>query len=449
MNARVIQKARTLEELRLVCRAEPLDSDMLRSFFVETGQARDAHRNIRDQIRTTLAGTHDARILFYGHRGCGKSTELNKLSEELAGEFKVLKFSVENEMNMSQVYAEDLLLVLCEQLLRFAIDSKLRVNKKLLEPVNKYFATATTTQSGRRGSSLSASAGGKTGASPLLEALIGLFASFSAEIRTSTSLEETVVARLRKRPADLLHHANMLINAVREAMPEGTRLLIMVEDLDKLDIDVAYPVFVRNVNLLCGLHTDIIYTIPVFLFFSPDVEAFRPKFDAVFRLPMIKTLEPPDNKAEPGFETVRNIVLARVDRSLITGDALDLLVEKTGGVLRHVFQVLNDVALMTNVPIPIDSATIRVGLDALRSELWKQIALPRQSFPGAPKSGDELFERLAEYARKQHRGDKPKPSSDAVNQILLRSCVLVEYNGTHWLGVHPLVVEALESENRL
>lgn len=70
-------------------------------------------------------------------------------------------------------------------------------------------------------------------------------------------------------------------------------------------------------------------------------------------------------------------------------------------------------------------------------------ALPRQSFPGAPADSSDLFARLGEYAREQRAGNKPKPMSDAINQILLRSCVLVEYNGTHWLGVHPLVDEAL------
>jgi energy-coupling factor transporter ATP-binding protein EcfA2 len=444
-----IAKARSIDELRWICRAEALEADMLRSFFVETGAARDPHRNIRDQIRTTLAGITDARILFYGHRGCGKSTELNKLSEELAAGYAVVKFSVEKEMNMTQVFTEDLLLVICEQLLRFASFSNLHVEPALLDPVNRFFAEITTTQTAGRDAAIAASAGARAGIPDFLSSLLSIFASLSADIRTSTSQKETAVSRVRKRPADLLHNANSIINAVRDALPKGKRLLVIVEDLDKLDIDTAYPIFVRNVNLLCGLDTNIIYTIPVFLFFSPDVEAFRSKFDAVFRLPMIKTSEPPDTDVKTGFDTVRAVVLARVEQSLIADEALDLLVRKTGGVLRHIFQALNDVALMTNVPVPIDAAHIRVALDSLRAELWKQIALPREDFPGRPQSGDELFKRLADYAREQRRGAKPLPKSDGVNQILLRSCVLVEYNGAHWLGVHPLIVEALEGEHLL
>jgi predicted GTPase len=114
MEAKKIHKARTIAELRNVCRAQPLEDEMLREFFVETQKARDPHRSIRDQIRTILSETVDARILFYGHRGCGKSTELNRLTVELQKEYAVLKFSVETQMNMTQVYVEDLLLVLCE-----------------------------------------------------------------------------------------------------------------------------------------------------------------------------------------------------------------------------------------------------------------------------------------------------------------------------------------------
>jgi hypothetical protein len=62
---------------------------------------------------------------------------------------------------------------------------------------------------------------------------------------------------------------------------------------------------------------------------------------------------------------------------------------------------------------------------------------------------DELYNRLADYGRKQQNGEKPRPVSDSVNQLLLKPCALVEYNGEGWFGVHPLVIENLKDLGRL
>ena len=69
------QKASTLEELRRVCRPMPLTGKQLEVFFVETDLARDPHQETRRRIKGALEGGDPPRVLFYGHRGCGKSTE--------------------------------------------------------------------------------------------------------------------------------------------------------------------------------------------------------------------------------------------------------------------------------------------------------------------------------------------------------------------------------------
>jgi hypothetical protein len=227
---------------------------------------------------------------------------------------------------------------------------------------------------------------------------------------------------------------------------------VIVEDMDKLDLKQAREIYVNNANLLTGLDVRIIYTIPIYLFHSPDANAFRSRFSTPIPLPMIKVTEPkPDGKTKrtEGFKTVRKIVFERIDSKLIQGPALDMLIERTGGVLRHVFEVLQRVATMADVTQPIREKHVEYGLGQVRKELWQMIALPIDSVPGAPESVEVLYERLCECAAKQWAGEKPMCNSDAINQILLKSCALVEYNGEGWLGVHPLVIENLVKLGRL
>jgi len=110
---------------------------------------------------------------------------------------------------------------------------------------------------------------------------------------------------------------------------------------------------------------------------------------------------------------------------------------------------LETTALMANSKTPLQVEQIEYGLKQLRKEFWQQVTLPYDKLPGGPESGEDLYDRLTEYAVKQLKGERPPPKADAINQILLRSCALVEYNGEGWFGVHPLVIENLKALGRL
>jgi hypothetical protein len=51
---------------------------------------------------------------------------------------------------------------------------------------------------------------------------------------------------------------------------------------------------------------------------------------------------------------------------------------------------------------------------------------------------------LEECFRGQSSGSPCKPGGSTIDQVLLKSCALVEYNGDRWLGVHPLVQDILK-----
>ena len=440
-------RAKTLDDIRRLCTPAPLEGDELNDFFVETDAARDPHQKTRERLKQSLDCKEDARLLFYGHRGCGKSTELNKFLLEQGDRFLPVKFSVQSEMTASNVRAEDLMLVITERVLDVANANGLKVNHKSLAKVQAYFEEhARTTKTSTR--TTARAGGGIDAKSSVMGKLLGFFVTLRGDIQHDSYSENTMLAKVRKRPAELLEQANLVIEAVRSGLPPEQRLLIVVEDIDKLDLKLAREMYVNNATLLAGIRTNIIYTIPVFLFHSPDAGSFRPYFDDVIPLPMIKVTDPPKKRAV-GFETIKRIVLSRVEDVLISADALELLIEKTGGVLRQVFQVLHTISVMADVKPPIQKEQVQYGLDQLKKEFWQQVSLPYETFDGVPKSVNDLYERLTEYAKKQLKGEKAPPVADPTNQVLLKSCALIEYNGQGWFGVHPLVIENLRAMGRI
>lgn len=440
-------KATTPEDIRRLCSPAPLEGKMMR-YFMETDSARDSHQNTRQLLKQALESENDVRILFYGHRGCGKSTELNKLLGEVAETFLPVKFDVQTEMPPLSMHAEDLILVILERVFDTLNTHEISVDEHILKGVYDYFAQTTEITEKTREATMQAGAGVDTGNS-VLGNLCGLFATFRSDIKAGGKSESTSVRELRKRPGELLVQANLILGSARNGLKDtDQRLLVVIEGLDKVGIEQARELFIENVKLLTGLDTDIVYTIPIWLFHSPDAGAFTPSFDETIGQPMIKVRHPGGEPAEEA-DVVKKIVMARLADSAIEEEAVDLLVDKTGGVLRHAFQVLHTAAAMSDVAIPLACKHIRYGLDKLRQELARQVTLPRDNHEWGDLTVSGLFDRLQEYAQLQESGNPIPIVSDPANQILLQSCALVEYNGEGWLGVHPLIVEHLEKMGRL
>jgi hypothetical protein len=438
-------KAATLQDVRRVCSLGPLNTtDELNQYWVDTDSARSPGFSLRRRIKSQLEDEQDRQILVYGHGGSGKSTELAKLVGELGSNFFPVTFSIREEMNLTAVQAEDILLVLIERLLREVQKIGITLENSVVEPVHRYFADVKKSTSSGRQSSAQAAGEAGAGSGPLAS-LLKLLVEVKGEIKLSVHSEETVVAALRKRPADLLLQIKIILNAVRQSLPKGQRLLLIVEDLDKLDIASAKRIFIDNVSVLAGITADIIYTVPIFTFHSPDARILRDNFRDC-GLAMIKVLNPDGTRA-PGFDVVKQIVLCRVEQSVIAEEALDLLIEKSGGVLQHVFEVLRNAALLDDAKPPLTKTNIKSALQAKQNEFWSEITWPIPTPEG--RTTPQLYDRLQEYAKKQLRGERNLPLVDEINQILLRSCALVEYNGERWYGVHPLVIDNLKALGRI
>ena len=440
-----------LRDLRRLCRLGALEPDELDSYWIDTDAARDPQSSLRHRIMDKLEEAldenlekeeKDVQILVYGHGGSGKSTELVKLvKDDLGDAFFAVRFSAFEHLDLLSITAEDILVVIAEQTVKAANDFGLQIPDSELKPIYNWFAKEEVSLTDGSQSSLEIQAEAGVG-STALSMLAKLMASIKGDIKLSSDREHLRVLQLRKSPSALVNQVNLLIDIVRGALPPSQRLLIIVEDTDKLDIAAARRVFIENVNLLTSITANIIYTIPIFTFHSPDAAILRNKFGACLSLPMIKVAESNGDRAA-GFETVRQIIRRRISTEWLTEDAAELLIVKTGGVLQHVFEVLNTAASMTTAILPLQEEHVLYGLGRKTREFYNEITLPYGGIPGEDLKVQDLYDRLAEDALVQLAGESNPPKTDAINQVLLKCCALVEYNGKSWHGVHPLVIDIL------
>jgi hypothetical protein len=84
-----------------------------------------------------------AKVTFTGHRGCGKSTELLRLENDLAGRFTALHFfATEDEIIGDYDYAE-LFLDLVDALVRKFQEDEIPLDERLAEDISTWFAEVT------------------------------------------------------------------------------------------------------------------------------------------------------------------------------------------------------------------------------------------------------------------------------------------------------------------
>jgi signal recognition particle GTPase len=93
--------------------SRPLAGESMRKFYVD-----DFTKDITHSIIKTIQITERFRkILIIGHTGCGKSTILNKVAEELKDQYHVVAFSVADKLNLMDIETIDILTTIYLQLI--------------------------------------------------------------------------------------------------------------------------------------------------------------------------------------------------------------------------------------------------------------------------------------------------------------------------------------------
>jgi hypothetical protein len=438
------QPAETLEAARTNCSPQPLTGSDLSDFWVETESARDELTSFRDSLADVLGQDTAQKVLVHGHRGCGKSTEINKFVAGLGPDWLVVSLKSGDFLPVSGNEAADVLLAACTRLIEVAREQGLPVNEGSLDPVVAFFDATVVTRTDSREAGLTAEAGASA-AEGLLSRLIGLKARLVAALKFGSRTEQSTVHRVRQRKGELCAAASALGQAVEFAWQSRrgpqARLLLVIEDLDKLGLADARQIFVRNGRILSEVRLRAIYTIPVFTFHSADAGAIRGYFEHALPLPMIKVNDVRGRPHQHGRSVLRDIIRRRVTAAVLPDDAMERLLERSGGVLRDIFDAIQAASHFKTVKAGgvIDRAAVGQALDRMVALIGLQIAYP----PEDRKEPAPLQQKLAEMARQQAEGHTIAAQPDPDIQLLLMSGALIEYNGDRWLGVHPLARQYL------
>jgi len=388
-------------------------------------------------------------VLFTGHIGCGKSTELMRLRTELEQEgFHVVYFESSEDLEMTDVDISDVMLAIArrvsQSLDKLLLGEPSRL-KELLQGAAKVLNSDVT------GMKFKVPGVGDVGVTSEKEKFSLAFGigEITTKAKSDATLREKLNQYLGPQKTQLLEAINqeLLEPAIASLKQQGKKgLVVIVDNLDRLDSrqkPFGRPqqeyLFVDQGEYLTKLNCHLVYTMPLALKFSSDYGNLTQRFEEPRVLPMVPVQLGDGSECEAGMELLRQMILARAFPNLDEQErlnniteifdspkTLDRLCRVSGGHVRDLLRLLNT-WIMEEMELPLSGATLEAVVRSRRNEMTMPIS-------------DDEWELLRQVRQRK------KVSGDQGYQTLIRSRLVFEYrdSGESWFDINPILAEAKE-----
>ena len=374
-----------------------------------------------------------AKILFTGHKGSGKSTELRRLAAKLEDQgFFVVYFDAATEIDMSGVSYADVLLTLMYQLVSAIRGSGVEeaVNVKAVDALRERLAPITVERQRTREAEVVVESG--VTFKPGIPGLFEILTRLNVQLRGGESEKRTLRDQLDADIGLFLADLNLLIQDLQIRLRDNgsAGLVILVDSLDRVILKSVgddgrrtthKELFIEHADHLMAPACSMVYTIPVSLLNNANVAnawGVRPEL-----LPMIKVHDQGGADCDGALDAMVGAVAKRISLDDVFEDPADVrrLCRMSGGHLRDLMILLQDACSYTPDGERISPRAVRIAIQDLVNGYARQIE-------------DRELDGLVEVAA-THR----LPNREDCAQLPLKTLVLEYRNGDQWSDVHPAV----------
>jgi len=355
-------KANTIEDaLRLFDPHYPLvDEEDIKAYFVERDKSPIA------EIKTILkTDTGFPKVLLSGSPGCGKCTELGKLKQDLKKEFHIILLSAKNFTSNSELKLEGLVSKLLKEIAEIAKKEDLDSQK---EKIDKFFQLS---YGWELNTEVTVSVKGGKGKELLLDT--SLVDKFSGDKSEHEDILKQVFKKTSKPGmGDLIK----LINETTEDIDLKTKkdVLVLIPGMDKISLNNAKDLFTKSLHVMTRIQCFMVYTFPLLLKFEPEFVNIHDNFNGVYYLPNFTVFDQVGNPDESNQKKLKEIITKRMPGKLIYDEAIDLIVELSGGIVYELIKLVRQcciVSLMEKIKF-IDDEVVNEAAKRMR-QLYKTV----------------------------------------------------------------------------
>lgn len=407
--------------------AQPLRGPLLRDYYV------DREGNPTARMRAILLRNPAAldKLLFTGHGGCGKSTELNRLLADPAIQqtFLVVQFSLEDILDPFDLRHLDLLIAIEASIYRVGRAAGAPFDPRALQLMADFW-----TPEGRKIGFIPPERSDPEGR---LDAFFGILIGEFGKLKLEATSRESLRQALAARVSDLVTHIAWLSAGVKTGL--GRDVLVVIDDLDKPDIADAQELFYRHPTALSQPACKAIYTISIAILYASEFRAVARNFAGWFVLPNVKTHDPQGNPYPPGLQTLRELVYRRVTPDLIEEEALEYLITMSGGVMRELTSLLQ---------MAFNEAAVTGSSRLTRRHAGWAVAQVRNEYQRLLRRGHYEQLRQVQQDKRIREVHRLRPEDEGTPREmelleLLHNLSILEYDEEGWWDVHPIVASLL------
>jgi energy-coupling factor transporter ATP-binding protein EcfA2 len=441
MTTHPINRATTLKTAFRVCNVEPLEGDDLDRYYVDLSEVRKTEAiagvsNILDFQEPEQFTT----ILFTGHRGCGKSTELKRIQKQWEKDYRVIYLEVDEETDINDVSYTDFYLIAIKQVEFEMRRLGLKLDSRLMDNFEAWFKEVTEETEQTVESSVSIE--GEATLGPEAPFLAKLLVKLLAQIKGSDKQKKTIRQTLEKDISRLKADINLLLNdavkKLRNKFPKYKGFLIIFDNLDRVPPNVANHLFFDYAAQLQELNCTIIYTVPLSVLYSPQ-NAIK-NFDCPHIVPMVNIYEFNRDSCDLNYNEVSLNAMAslverrvEVDKIFESREQLLELAKASGGHVRQLMQMMRTACITasgrSHAKIMAEDVTYAVKQEQFNFERF----IPQNHYPV-----------LAQVCLTKNI------NKDEISELILFNLSVLEYNGKNrWNYPNPVVKQNEEFQKAL
>ncbi|MFW6296789.1 MAG: ATP-binding protein [Halothece sp.] len=435
MDSDVFPPATTLKAAFRACDVGPLMGDEVQSYYVDLSSVRntEAIENVITRLDFLDPGEFST-VLFTGHRGCGKSTELRRIKQQLEQDYYVIYLEADAEIDINDAEYTDLYLVIIKKVADELYKLGAKFDPKLLGNFESWFKEITEETEESVEKSVSVETTAQAGYEiPFISKLL---AKIQAQIKGADKQRKVIRQTLQKDIARLQNDINLLLsdafNKLRKKYPQYQKgFLLIFDNLDRIPPNVGDHLFFDYATQIQGLHTTIIYTVPISAVYSAN--NLNNAFDPPNIMPMVNVFDLDRTRCDLEYNIDKlnacaSLIERRVDIATVfeSRDHLLELVKASGGHVRQLMQMTSKASL---------TAASRKHSQVLAEDVAYAIKQEQFNFERIMLS--EYFKILAEVCLTK---DIEK---DDIGQLLLFNLSVLEYNGSNrWNYINPVLKQS-------
>jgi energy-coupling factor transporter ATP-binding protein EcfA2 len=397
----------------------PLEANQT-DLYIDLDSVRGDSNLVTRLLREIQFSNKNKTWLVAGHKGCGKSTELRRLYQQLnSGSkpyFPVL--CAERDIDTVNVEFTDVLIVVLQRVASDLTDFGIRLTNTYLENLRERLWKSLFSEVQIEKADFT----------------VG-WAKISASIKGNPNTREEVRRILKAETATLQQEVNTLLRkASRDLQDKGySGLVVIFDSLDRIfDRKQAETLFVDRATEMTGFECQMVVTMPISLAYQESINQLAATYasrPSIVPMTKLRGQPPTRQRHDAGMAGFRKIVDSRLSRLKLTRTqvfdsdaALDDLILATGGQPTELMSFMQE--LIVNGPLPIArDAVARLRVVRARDYRWLV---------------QEDWQVLRAF--KDHGQFTPTDENRGVLKRLLDGRALLQYlNDSEWYDLNPIV----------